>query len=153
MIGFRRMSHPTKRAVKAGVLLLALAALSACSNTERFGSGAPEPAVAPPALAATAPAAPPQPPPVDLAGRWKFAAAGGAACMMTLDDTPGADQGKIAPAGGCPGNFFTSRKWTYEHDMLIIHDYKGQVLAELSFSGGHFEGKATSGGAVTLARP
>ena len=72
---------------------------------------------------------------------------------MTLAAVPGAADGTIAPAGGCPGNFFTSRKWTFEHDMLIIRDHKNETLAELSFSGGRFQGQATGGGAVTLARP
>jgi hypothetical protein len=95
---------------------------------------------------------PPGPPPVDLAGRWKLAAAAGGGCMMTFGDTPGATDGTIAPAGGCPGNFFTSRKWTYEHERLIIRNHKGEVLAELAFTGSHFEGKSPDGTGLTLAR-
>jgi hypothetical protein len=72
---------------------------------------------------------------------------------MTLAATPGAAEGTIAPAGGCPGNFFTSRKWSFEHDMLVIRDHKSEALAELSFSAGRFQGKATGGDSVTLARP
>jgi hypothetical protein len=74
---------------------------------------------------------------------------------MTFTDTPGAEEGSIAPTGGCPANFFTSRKWTYEHDMLIIRDHKGEVLADLSFATGRFEGHPAggSGSSVTLARP
>ncbi len=72
---------------------------------------------------------------------------------MTLTEESGATDGKIAPAGGCPGNFFMSRKWAYEHGALIIRDFKGQTLAELSFADGHFEGQAPSGGALSLARP
>jgi len=72
---------------------------------------------------------------------------------MTLAATPGAAEGTIAPAGGCPGNFFTSRKWTFEHDMLIIRDHKSEALAVLSFAAGRFQGQANGGGSVTLARP
>jgi hypothetical protein len=72
---------------------------------------------------------------------------------MTLGDTPGASQGAVAPAGGCPGSFFTSRKWTFEHDRLVIRDHKGEPLAELAFANGRFEGQGKSIGAVTLARP
>jgi hypothetical protein len=72
---------------------------------------------------------------------------------MTLAAPTGAAEGSIAPAGGCPGNFFTSRKWTFEHDMLIIRDHKNETLAELSFAAGRFQGQATGGDAVTLARP
>ena len=59
--------------------------------------------------------------------------------------------GTIAPEGGCPGNFFTSRKWTYERSALIIRDHKGEVLAELAFAGGRFEGQG-SGAALSLSR-
>ncbi len=71
---------------------------------------------------------------------------------MNFGDAPGAAQGTIAPEGGCPGNFFTSRKWTYEHASLIIRDHKGEVLAELAFAGGRFEGHQTGGAALSLSR-
>jgi Protease inhibitor Inh len=87
-----------------------------------------------------------------MAGRWKFAAAGGGACVMTFGNNPAAVQGTIAPQGGCPGNFFTSRKWTFEHGVLFMRNHKSEVLAQLSFGGGHFEGHDTSGGAVSLTR-
>jgi len=151
------ISPRAAKAVKAAILLSALAALTACTNTERFGGSQSEaaavPQAAPAAAAEPTPPPPPQPPPVDLVGKWRLAAASGSACSMTLAGAPGAIQGSIAPAGGCPGNFFMSRKWTYEHDALAIRDYKGQTLVELSFTGDHFEGKDTTGGAITLARP
>ncbi len=65
---------------------------------------------------------------------------------------PAAAQGTIAPEGGCPGNFFTSRKWTFEEGALLIRDFKGQTLARLAYSGDHFQGEDASG-ALTLARP
>ena len=71
---------------------------------------------------------------------------------MTLGDAAGAGQGTIAPEGGCPGNFFTSRKWTFESDSLIIRNHKNEPLAQLSFTGGHFEGKDNGGGTVSLSR-
>jgi Protease inhibitor Inh len=142
---------------RAAPLLLVLAVLSACTGSGRFGGGQPETSVTPPpaapAAVAPAPPAPDQPPPVDLAGRWKLSAAGGGACLMTFTAEPQATDGKIAPAGGCPGNFFTSRKWAFEHDTLKIRDHKGQELVELTFAGGQFEGKDAGGGAITLARP
>jgi hypothetical protein len=109
-----------------------------------------------------------------MAGRWRLAAMPGAACFMNFADTAGppvpsppppapsappptrgpafALQGTIAPEGGCPGNFFTSRKWTFEHDMLIIRDFKNQPLAQLSYSVDHFEGQDNGGGKLTLSR-
>jgi hypothetical protein len=89
---------------------------------------------------------------LDLAGKWKLSAAGGGACVMTFSEVPGASDGTVAPAGGCPGNFFTSRKWTFEHSMLIIRDHKGEPLAQLSLSAEHFEGQATNGGELSLSR-
>ena len=71
---------------------------------------------------------------------------------MTLGNAPGADQGTIAPEGGCPGKFFTSRKWTFENSALMIRDHKGEPLAQLSFANGRFTGRASAGGELTLSR-
>jgi hypothetical protein len=144
MSGFRSIAVWGRHGAKAAATLLVLATLAACASAPK-----PEP---PPVAAAPPPAPPaPTPPPIDLAGRWRLTAASGGACFMTLGDVPGAAQGTIAPEGGCPGNFFTSRKWTFEHDALIIRDHKGQTLAQLSFTGGHFEGQDDKGGTLSLS--
>jgi hypothetical protein len=143
------------RAVKGAALLLMLAALAACTSMSRFG-GEPDTTVAasPPPAAEPPPPPPPVPPPLDLAGKWKLSAATGGACVMTFGNAPNTvNTGTIAPAGGCPGNFFTSRKWSFEDDMLDIRDNKGTVLAQLSFADGGFGGKDAGGGAITLTRP
>jgi Protease inhibitor Inh len=132
-----------RRAAQAAAALLVPAVLAACTST-------PKPETAP-AVATPAPPPAPTPPPIDLAGRWRITAAAGGACFMTLGNAPGAGQGTIAPEGGCPGNFFTSRKWSFEHDALIIRDHKGQPLAQLSFTGGHFEGQDNNGGTLSLS--
>jgi hypothetical protein len=138
---------------KAGGALLMVLALGACASTSGANSG-PGTSIAgsPPQQAAPPAPPPPAPPPIDLAGRWKLAVAGGSACAVTLGDSAGASEGSVAPAGGCAGKFFTSRKWTFEHDRLIIRDHKGEVLVELSFADGHFQGQGTGGAAVTLTR-
>jgi hypothetical protein len=87
-----------------------------------------------------------------LTGRWKLTAAGSRTCFMNFGHAPAAAQGTIAPEGGCPGNFFTSRKWTFEHGVLIMRNHKDEPLAQLSFSGGRFEGHETGGAALTLSR-
>jgi hypothetical protein len=146
MSGFRHMMVGSRHGAKAAAALLALATLAACASAPK-----PEP---PPVAAAPAPPPSlpvPTPPPIDLAGRWRLTAAAGGACVMTLGSAPGAGQGTIAPEGGCPGNFFTSRKWTFEHDALIIRDHKGEALGQLSFTGGHFEGKDNNGGTLSLS--
>jgi len=143
MSGLRNVSALTARIAKAAIVVLALAAAGGCTNH----------AEPPPEVAAAPPPPPlPQPPPIQVAGRWRLAAAGGGACFMNFAQAAGAGQGTIAPEGGCPGNFFTSRKWTFEHGAMIIRDHKSEVLAELSLAGGRFEGHQTGGGALSLSR-
>lgn len=132
---------------QAAAALLVLAALSACSASDQLGANKPEP------QPAAAPPPPPAPPPVAVAGRWKFTAASGGGCFMTLGAaSPAAVDGTVAPEGGCPGAFFTSRKWTFERGDLILRNHKAEALAQLSYAGGHFEGHETGGAAVTLSR-
>jgi hypothetical protein len=138
----------TKMARLAALLVALMAALVALAGC---ASERPDP---PPVAAAPTPPPPrPAPPPVNMAGRWTLSAAGGGACPMTFGGSTGAAEGTIAPAGGCPGNFFTSRKWTFEQDALVIRDHKGQPLARLAFSPPErFSGPATTGANMTLAR-
>jgi hypothetical protein len=69
---------------------------------------------------------------------------------MTFAAQPQASEGTIAPAGGCPYNFFTSRKWNYTTAGLIIRDHNAQQLAPTG--DGRFEGKTTAGQGVSLSR-
>jgi len=146
----------TWTAAAAFLLLIGLlTGLAACSSSNLLGGSSPDPQETP-APAAAGPVM--SSPPVDLAGRWQLSAAAGGACSMNFADAPGAGaqspapQGTIAPAGGCPGNFFMSRKWAFENGMLVIHDFKGKPLAQMSYVGGHFEGHDTSGSALTLSK-
>jgi hypothetical protein len=92
-------------------------------------------------------------PPEPMAGRWQLAAIGASQCNMNFGGTPDAGEGTIAPEGGCPGNFYTSRKWTFEQGSLVIRDHNGQPLGQLALaSPGRFDGKATGGQQVTLTR-
>jgi hypothetical protein len=132
--------------------LLIFIGLTGCSGSRVLGS---QPDSTAPTPAEPEPPAPP--PPIDIAGRWQLSAAAGGACLMTLGDQQNGaassiPQGPIAPEGGCPGNFFTSRKWTFEHGKLVIHDFKGRPLVQLSYVGGHFEGQDKNGGALTLSK-
>lgn len=128
--------------------LLILPALAAAALTLAgcASDRAPPPAAAPagPALSA---------PPEAMAGRWMLGSAGSGQCAMTFGGNAGAGEGTIAPEGGCPGNFFTSRKWTFEAGGLVIRDHTGAALAQLAQAGpGRFEGKATGGLQVMLSR-
>jgi hypothetical protein len=55
---------------------------------------------------------------------------------MTLGaGSPDATEGTIAPAGGYPFNFFTSRKWHYTEAGLTLRDHTAQAAAQLSPAG------------------
>jgi hypothetical protein len=123
------------------VLLLAML-LAGCWTTDR------------PAAengASTAPAV--APPPTSLSGKWTLSSTGAGSCTMTFGAQPEASEGTIAPAGGCPYNFFTSRKWNYTTAGLIIRDHNAQQLALLTPTGdGRFVGKTNAGQDVSLGR-
>lgn len=101
--------------------------------------------------ASTAPAV--APPPTSLSGKWTLSSTGAGSCTMTFGAQPEASEGTIAPAGGCPYNFFTSRKWNYTTSGLIIRDHNAQQLALLTPTGdGRFVGKTSAGQDVSLGR-
>jgi hypothetical protein len=131
----------------------AAAALAGCGSDGVMTSASPEPPPPPPPTAQPAARPAPTPPPVDMAGRWQFASTAGGACAMVFAATPGSGEGTIAPQGGCPGKFFTSRRWLYERDTLIIRDHKGEPLARLAFSPpARFEGQAAPGETISLTK-
>src|SRR5262245_27455839 len=68
-------------------------------------------------------------PPVNMAGRWLLASPGIGQCNMTFGSPPGAAEGTIAPEGGCPGQFYTSRKWAFDSSGLVIRNHNGEPLA------------------------
>jgi hypothetical protein len=93
------------------------------------------------------------PPPEPMGGRWQLAAPGLSQCVMNFGAGASEAEGTIAPEGGCPGNFYTSRKWTFEHGSLVIRDHNGQPLGQLALAApGRFDGKATNGQPVLLTR-
>lgn len=92
-------------------------------------------------------------PPVNLAGKWTLSATGASSCAMTFGAQPEAVEGTIAPAGGCPYNFFTSRKWSYTSAGLMIRDHNAQTLAQLQpVADSRFEGKTNAGQDIALSR-
>ena len=132
-------------------LLICSVLLAACGGSDRLAvdSGVP----ANPPAAATQAGSPPAAPPVSLAGRWTLSSTGAGSCAMTFGAVQDATEGSIAPAGGCPFNFFTSRKWTYSQAGLTIRDHNAQTLAQLAPAGpNRFEGKTGSGQDVALSR-
>jgi len=123
--------------LSAGLILIALA-LAGCASAPVV-TGSPS----------AARGAAPEP----MGGRWQFAAPGLSPCVMNLGGSPSDGEGTIAPEGGCPGNFYTSRKWSFEQGALVIRDHTGAPLAQLAREApGRFEGKATNGQPLTLTR-
>ena len=136
--------HDIGPAFRASVPMLALLAVAGCSGVGLPGSSAAPEAVQP---------AVPSAPPVNLAGRWLLSSPSRGQCHMTFGAAgPTVSEGTIAPEGGCPGKFFTSRKWNYDQAGLTMRDHTGQPLAQLSREGAGFQGKATSGEPVALMR-
>jgi hypothetical protein len=135
--------HVLRPAFRASALILALLAVAGSSGIG-FDSGG---------SSAAPEAVPPTPPPVNLAGRWLLSSPGRGQCHMTfVSPAPTTVEGTIKPEGGCPGKFFTSRKWTHDQAGLTLRDHTGQPLAQLAREGGGFQGKATSGDPVALMR-
>jgi hypothetical protein len=133
----------SRPAFRASVLILALLAVAGCSGISLDGIGS---------STTPAPVAAPSSPPINMAGRWLLSSPGRGQCHMTFGGAPAAADGTIAPEGGCPGKFFTSRKWTYDQAGLTMRDHNGQPLAQLSNEGPGFQGKATGGEPVSLLR-
>ena len=131
------------------LVVVIASALAGCGSFDRFASfdawagktKATEPGQQRPAAA-----------PAEMGGRWTLASPGRGQCAMLFVAQMGAAEGSIAPEGGCPGKFFTSRKWTYEQSALVIRDHNGDALAQLTVAGTNFDGQAASGEPVTLMR-
>jgi hypothetical protein len=141
----------TRAALAATVLVL----LAGCDGGRLLGSTD----NAPPALAVAAAPEKPAPPPVDMAGRWLLSSTEGRKCGMTFTAAPAAAAsasapGKIAPEGGCPGKFFTSRSFVFDQrGALLIRDHTGAQLGQLTMAGsGRFEGQGTDGQTLSLTR-
>jgi hypothetical protein len=168
MAGCRRVAHKIVcarlPAWRLSAVVAGLAALCGCAS-DRFSAiggvnGHNEAAattIAPTGKVTAAPLAPPgggsQSATLDMGGRWFLAASGSGMCAMTFNATPGALEGAIAPEGGCPGNFFTSRQWALSQGALVIRDHNGAPLVQLASVGpDRFEGRTAAGEVISLAR-
>jgi hypothetical protein len=157
------MVHPSPARIL--VVIAALMTLGGCGS-DRFSTGSVDPgtgtqggvaplAAAPSGRVTAAPIGTPgttgAPPPVAMGGRWVLSASNGVSCRMTFGG--GGIEGTIAPEGGCPGNFFTSRKWVFADGALAIRNHNDEGLAQLTLSpAGRFEGRAAGGDSIVLSR-
>lgn len=93
----------------------------------------------------------PTPLTVNMTGRWRLVSGKGGACGMTFS-TAGTE-GRIAPEGGCPANFFTSRYWIFEQGALVIQDHtRKPLLAMKQNAAGRFEGELPNQEQIWLER-
>jgi hypothetical protein len=88
----------------------------------------------------------------EMPGRWILAAPNAPTCGMNFAGAPGTQNGNVVPEGGCPGNFFMSRRWVLEQGELVIIDQDNNPLARLKFANGLYEGQSTAGTPITLSR-
>lgn len=97
-----------------------------------------------------------RPPPgaadLTMVGRWLLAAPKAPACGLNFTAKPGATEGAVAPEGGCPERFFTSRRWTLQQSTLTISDDDKNTLGQFTLGGDGFEGKSNGGTPLTLTR-
>jgi hypothetical protein len=91
-------------------------------------------------------------PKIDMNGRWLLSARNSPPCGMAFRASADGQNGSIMPEGGCPEDFFKSRIWSFETGDLVIQNQDTELLAQLRFVGGRFEGKSTTGTPVILAR-
>jgi len=137
--------HPLRTGFRVLILPMLALNVAGCGGFSGFDL--------PGSTAAVPPAAQPSQPPVNMTGRWMLASPGRGQCNMTFrTGAAGAAEGTIAPEGGCPGKFFTSRRWAFDSTGLTIRDHNSEPLAQLSAAGGGFDGKAATGDPVTLTR-
>ena len=123
--------------VRAATGLLAALTLSACAGDQlSLGSSAPAPA------------------PVEdsMTGRWILSAPNAPSCGLEFGGAPGARGGTVSPDGGCPGNFYMSRRWAVENGALTISGDESQPVAQFTLAGARFEGRSTVGISATLSR-
>ncbi|HEX9070507.1 MAG TPA: AprI/Inh family metalloprotease inhibitor [Pseudolabrys sp.] len=92
--------------------------------------------------------------PVDnsVTGRWILSSPNSPSCGLEFGGAIGARAGSVAPDGGCPGNFYMSRRWAIESGVLTITGQESQPLAQLKVVGTRFEGQSSAGTPITLSR-
>jgi Protease inhibitor Inh len=123
--------------VRAAFGVLIVLTLTGCAG-EQFSLGSSAPASAP--IDAT------------MTGRWILTAPNSPSCGLEFAAASSARAGTVTPDGGCPGSFYTSRRWALEGDALTITNDQNQPLAQFKSAGTHFEGQSGAGTPLTLSR-
>jgi hypothetical protein len=85
-------------------------------------------------------------------GRWILSAPNAPSCGLEFGGSASGRAGSVSPDGGCPGNFYRSRRWSMEDGAITITDAENQPLAHFRLAGDRYEGQSTSGMPMTLSR-
>lgn len=85
-------------------------------------------------------------------GRWILSAPNAPTCGLEFRGSPSGQAGSVSPDGGCPGNFYMSRRWSMEGGAMTITDAENQPLAHFKLVGDRYEGQSASGVPMTLSR-
>jgi hypothetical protein len=139
------------RSIRVGLLMATAALLANCNQTT--GGNAPPPLAAAPSGTVTA-APLGATPSINMAGRWVLGTPAGGSCSMNFGPWVAGKGGSIAPEGGCPGDFFTSRHWIVDNGEVVIRNHRSKPLARLAqITPDQFTGQsATNKQPVTLSR-
>jgi hypothetical protein len=87
-----------------------------------------------------------------IPGRWILSTANAPACGLEFRGATGGRAGSISPDGGCPGKFYTSRRWSMDDGAITITDAESQPLAYFRLVGDRYEGQSANGTPMTLSR-
>ncbi len=139
------------RSVRIAILFAVATLLANCNQTT--GSGGPPPlAAAPSGTVTSAPLG--ASPSINMVGRWILGSPAGGSCSMNFGPWVAGKGGSIAPEGGCPGDFFTSRYWIVDNGEVVIRNHLKKPLARLAqITPDQFTGQsATNRQPVTLSR-
>jgi hypothetical protein len=87
-----------------------------------------------------------------IPGRWTLSTANAPTCGLQFGGAASGRTGSVSPDGGCPGKFYTSRRWSMDDGAITITDAENQPLAHFRLVGDRYEGQSTSGTPMTLSR-
>lgn len=87
-----------------------------------------------------------------IPGRWILAAPNAPTCGLEFRGAPASQSGAVSPDGGCPGNFYVSRRWSMNDGTLTVTDAENQPLAYFKLVGDRYEGQSANGVPMTLSR-
>ena len=91
-------------------------------------------------------------PQAGMAGRWMLAAPNAPICGLNFSQGDGRS-GPVSPDGGCPANFYLSRRWALEGSGLTIRDDNGDTLGQMTLAGERFDGQSATGVPISLTHP